>query len=431
MDVLPFLVQLGESKDAIIKGMCEYIDHSASMLQITHNLVERRIQQIELKEQAWAKVQAHVQYHAALAKEKVKLDIRGLLFSTTRSLLLSFEFSFFNALLSSERWQPRSDGAYFVNRDPFYFETMLHFMRTGHLVDVVRWATADQCDLQAGFMEEFDFYQIKLPCPLIDQPWKGIFLRDVGGQGTLVHPGSVCLNTDAIVVADICNSQIKVFDLHTGHLMSSWGIRINQPPPDQPQGFFCTVGMDKVFVSDSRKHRIRVYSLTGQLLHQWASRGSQPGEVAFPQGIAVDTSNGDVYVADVGNYRIQRFNSTGEFIEMINLEGKYVFAIHLVVFKGIIVLLDASGSVFTITDMSTIKVWRAVSHCYGLCISKFGEVFVSERSTNKLYVCTLKGEILRDLPFELKSFKFCFLSVSPSGYLVGSDSTSHRIVVIR
>ena len=46
---------------------------------------------------------------------------------------------------------------------------------------------------------------------------------------------------------------------------------------------------------------------------KWGSEGSEDGQFAYPTGVAVDSS-GNVYVADSGNYRIQKFDSNGMFI---------------------------------------------------------------------------------------------------------------------
>jgi hypothetical protein len=73
--------------------------------------------------------------------------------------LLSFEGSFFYALLNSGRWVAGRDGTYFVDRTPTYFETLLHFMRTGGQLDLGRWTPLELEHLR----EEFDFYQISLP----------------------------------------------------------------------------------------------------------------------------------------------------------------------------------------------------------------------------------------------------------------------------
>ena len=47
---------------------------------------------------------------------------------------------------------------------------------------------------------------------------------------------------------------------------------------------------------------------------EWGSQGSGPGQFIQPIGIAC-TSSGDVYVADTGNERVQRFTSEGVFVQ--------------------------------------------------------------------------------------------------------------------
>ncbi|HEY7630564.1 MAG TPA: hypothetical protein VH817_07685 [Thermoleophilaceae bacterium] len=46
----------------------------------------------------------------------------------------------------------------------------------------------------------------------------------------------------------------------------------------------------------------------------FGSSGSGDGELSGPTGIAVDQSNGDVYVADTGNHRVVKYDSDGNFI---------------------------------------------------------------------------------------------------------------------
>jgi sugar lactone lactonase YvrE len=58
---------------------------------------------------------------------------------------------------------------------------------------------------------------------------------------------------------------------------------------------------------------VRKFDENLNLLFSWGQNGSGDGELKEPSGIAVD-DNGNVYVADTGNYRLQKFTSNGEFI---------------------------------------------------------------------------------------------------------------------
>ena len=49
-------------------------------------------------------------------------------------------------------------------------------------------------------------------------------------------------------------------------------------------------------------------------ISHFGSQGSAAGAFVTPIGVAVDQTNGDVYVADSGNARVQKFDSHGTFI---------------------------------------------------------------------------------------------------------------------
>jgi DNA-binding beta-propeller fold protein YncE len=46
----------------------------------------------------------------------------------------------------------------------------------------------------------------------------------------------------------------------------------------------------------------------------FASKGQSAGRLSHPAGVAINEATGEVYVADAGNNRIERFNAAGEFI---------------------------------------------------------------------------------------------------------------------
>ncbi|HUW95113.1 MAG TPA: SMP-30/gluconolactonase/LRE family protein, partial [Anaerolineae bacterium] len=67
------------------------------------------------------------------------------------------------------------------------------------------------------------------------------------------------------------------------------------------------------YVVDSQNHRIQKFDEDGNFVTAWGSFGEEPGQFSEPWGIAVDPE-GDVYVTDTWNHRIQKFTSDGELI---------------------------------------------------------------------------------------------------------------------
>ena len=73
-------------------------------------------------------------------------------------------------------------------------------------------------------------------------------------------------------------------------------------------------GNGNVYVADTGNYRIQKFSGTGQFLAKWGSNGSGDGQFAgAPKAIAVSPA-GDVYVEDGANQRIERFDASGAFV---------------------------------------------------------------------------------------------------------------------
>jgi len=60
------------------------------------------------------------------------------------------------------------------------------------------------------------------------------------------------------------------------------------------------------FFGWSTYYRIQKFDSNGSFLTAWGSAGSGDGQFNSPGGVAVE-GGGSVYVADAGNYRIQKF----------------------------------------------------------------------------------------------------------------------------
>ena len=96
-----------------------------------------------------------------------------------------------------------------------------------------------------------------------------------------------------------------------------------------------------VFVADTNGNRIEKLSPGGEILAQWGSKGSGPGQFLRPQGITLDPQ-GNVYVADTYNHRIQKFSPSGKFLHQWGTSGigsgQFLFP------RGIVV--DAHGTMY-------------------------------------------------------------------------------------
>jgi tripartite motif-containing protein 71 len=78
---------------------------------------------------------------------------------------------------------------------------------------------------------------------------------------------------------------------------------------------------DNMYVADSGNDRIQIFDPAGQFVAMWGKKGSGAGEFNFHRqsegdaigGIAID-AQGNIYVVDTGNHRIQKFNPNGKFL---------------------------------------------------------------------------------------------------------------------
>jgi len=68
-----------------------------------------------------------------------------------------------------------------------------------------------------------------------------------------------------------------------------------------------------IYVVDTGNNRIQKFDSSRNFILKWGNFGDGNGQFSSPVGIAVDSS-GNVYIADSGNRRIQKFDSSGNFI---------------------------------------------------------------------------------------------------------------------
>ncbi len=137
-----------------------------------------------------------------------------------------------------------------------------------------------------------------------------------------------------VYVTDSSNHRIQKFD-GDGNFIEAWGWEIDSGAnqfeictSDCRRGedgagigqFAAPIGItvdntNIVYVTEIENHRVQKFQSDGTPLDQWGSEGTDEGQFNFPFGIVTD-SDGNIYVSELGNNRIQKFDSSGTFIEM-------------------------------------------------------------------------------------------------------------------
>ncbi|MFN8671516.1 MAG: carboxypeptidase regulatory-like domain-containing protein [Candidatus Sericytochromatia bacterium] len=123
------------------------------------------------------------------------------------------------------------------------------------------------------------------------------------------------LNSGNIVVSDPGNSRVAILD-------STMNVKLDnilgKSATDSIRGI-TTDALDNIYVIDggaSSGEVIKKFDKNGNKLKvEFGSIGGlEPGYFNSPTDLAIDERNGDIYVVDTGNNRVQRFSSEGVFL---------------------------------------------------------------------------------------------------------------------
>ena len=115
-------------------------------------------------------------------------------------------------------------------------------------------------------------------------------------------------------------TSIKKFDSN-GKFITSWGSEgTGNGQFLRPEDVAVDSSSGNVFVADFEGNNIQKFDSNGNFITKWGSKGDGDGEFQRPWGVAVDSS-GNVYTAEESGYRIQKFDSNGNFITKWGSEG--------------------------------------------------------------------------------------------------------------
>jgi sugar lactone lactonase YvrE len=144
-------------------------------------------------------------------------------------------------------------------------------------------------------------------------------------EGEFYYPRGLATGPEGVVyVADSGNNRVQKFD-SAGNPLRAWGKfgfawrGADMGKFDVPWGA-ATDTQGNLYISDTSNARIQKFQSDGTPLLKWGRDGSFDGAFFFPRGVAVDFV-GNIIVADEGNHRIQKFDARGSFLTKWGREG--------------------------------------------------------------------------------------------------------------
>lgn len=159
---------------------------------------------------------------------------------------------------------------------------------------------------------------------MFDIPAKKFKTFGNSGPGTLNKPLGIDVSDNGeVYVVDSLAKRIVVYSSDGNYLRSLGG----REYLERPSGVAVNREGSRLYVVDtggvsSDKHRVQVFdALTGEFIRTIGKRGREPGDFNLPLLASVD-DQGQLYVMDSGNFRVQQFSPDGEFLKTFGKVGK-------------------------------------------------------------------------------------------------------------
>ena len=222
------------------------------------------------------------------------------------------------------------------------------------------------------------------------------------GNEQLNNPRGVTVDhtTGNIYVADYDNHCIKVFD-NTAKYLFTFDNGKGKGKMSKPIGLL--ICGNRVLVTQYNNY-IQVYELDGKFVSKFGSHGD--GELLFnvPFGLSTDEYNGDIYICDYHNNRIQ---SISENFEYKSEFGKDIlhYPLDVKLYKDNIFILDKSNPCLHIFNKDLMLLKSVVTRGEGqqvvdpyfFCIDKFGSILISDHNSNSILILNSEFEFIRKI----------------------------------
>lgn len=130
-----------------------------------------------------------------------------------------------------------------------------------------------------------------------------------------------------LYVVDTQQDQVIVFDADSLKLLRKIGTAGKNHWLTTPGDFGApsNVALDKegnIYVTDTMNNRVEIFDPDGNFISQFGKHGDGPGYLARPKGIAIDC-DGHIWIADSFQDRVQVFNREGQLLTYLGGHGHF------------------------------------------------------------------------------------------------------------
>ena len=247
--------------------------------------------------------------------------------------------------------------------------------------------------------------------------------RGIGNEQLKCPRGvTVDHNTGNIYVADSFNNCVKVFDNTAKYLFKFGDVKGEGKMSNPDSLLICGY---RVLVTQYNEYNyIQVYELDGKFVSRFGGSGNGKLQFSLPSGLSTVEYNGDIYICDFSNNRIQiiseKFEYKSEFGNDILLYPRDVK-----LYKDNIFILDESNPCLHIFNKDLVLQKSVVTRGEGrqvvnpwfFCIDKFGSILISDQTSNSILI----------LNSEFESIHKISVSNNPMGITMNKED---RVIVV-
>ncbi|VAX13376.1 NHL repeat domain protein [hydrothermal vent metagenome] len=156
----------------------------------------------------------------------------------------------------------------------------------------------------------------------------GKYLRVLGGKDYFSRPSGVAVDPEGtrVYVVDTGgvesnNHRVRVFDAHSGKHLFDIGTRGSGDGEfNLPRDAVVSPYNHHLYVVDGGNFRVQIFDMDGKFIGKFGGIGRRTGQFSRPKGIAVDKW-GNVYVVDTAFGNVQLFSPDGKLLMYLGNRG--------------------------------------------------------------------------------------------------------------